>query len=155
MSVASEFCELYENATQLGSERFMRGLVRTLPRLQAAGVSLPYPDEFDELPESDLDLRLSTEERQAVDSPVAELLRELDWGEVKDEVGDPMDWFFLYDDLSDIYADVKEGFRLLDAGQPEAEAVWVWRDNFWAHWGYHNAGALKIVHYYVALNLGG
>ena len=47
--------------------------------------------------------------------------------------------------LSDVYDNLKEGFRLLDAGRPEAEAVFLWRLNFWGHWGYHNAKALKLL----------
>lgn len=43
MAVASEFCELYENATELGRESLLLGLARTLPRLHTAGVALPFP----------------------------------------------------------------------------------------------------------------
>ena len=57
--------------------------------------------------------------------------------------------------LWNIYADLKEGFLLLEAGRPEAEAVFYWRLNFWSHWGYHSAAALKLVHYYAALYLTG
>jgi hypothetical protein len=53
-----------------------------------------------------------------------------------------------------IYHDLKEGFRLMEAGRPEAEAVFEWRLLFWSHWGYHLAEALRVIHYYVALCLG-
>ena len=150
MAVAAEFCELYENAPQLGGERFMLGLFENLPRLHVAGASLPYPD--DDIPEDDLDVSLTLEERQAVDFPVLKLLDQLDWREVEERLGD---FQFLYDDLSGIHDDLKEGFRLLEAGRPEAEAVFEWRLLFWSHWGYHNANALRIVHSYVALYLRG
>jgi Domain of unknown function (DUF5063) len=153
--VASEFCGLYEQAAELGAERFLLGLARTLPRLHAAGVALPFPatDEA-EIPDDDLDVRLGVEERQAVDWPVAELLKRLNWSEVQKRLADPTaDSLSLYDDLSGIYADLKEGFLLLEAGRPEAEAVFGWRLTFWSHWGYHSAAALRLVHYYAALYL--
>ena len=152
IAVAAEFCELYENAPQLGGERFMHGLFENLPRLHVAGASLPSPDDADDIPEDDLDVRLTVEERQAVDFPVLELLEQLQWQGVVDRLGDDeTGWARLYDDLSDIHAELKEGFELLEAGRPEAEAVFGWRDGFWSHWGYHAASAFRLVHYYVAL----
>lgn len=56
----------------------------------------------------------------------------------------------LFDDLMEIYGDVQQGLRLLDAGRPEAEAVFVLRLTFWSHWGYHLVEALRVVHVYVA-----
>jgi Domain of unknown function (DUF5063) len=66
----------------------------------------------------------------------------------------PVD-FSLYEDLGETYRDLKNGFRLLEAGRPEAEAVFHWRLTFWSHWGYHNVGALRVIHYYVAGHLAG
>jgi hypothetical protein len=56
----------------------------------------------------------------------------------------------LFDDLIELYADLLEGFRLLEAGRSEAEAVFHWRLTFWSHWGYHLTEALRAVHVYVA-----
>jgi hypothetical protein len=81
IAAASAFCDLYERATQLGGERLFLGLQQVLPRLQAAAVELPLPDE--DLPDDDLDVRLTTEESQAVDTPVYELLKQLDWRTVQ------------------------------------------------------------------------
>jgi hypothetical protein len=154
IAVASEFCELYETATRIGPEAFLRSLARTLPRLHSAGLALPFPDE-DELPDEDVDVRPTLEERQAVDFPVEELLRQLDWSDVQERLSDPIQvGLRLYLDLSDVYDNLKEGF-LLEAGRPEAEAVFEWRLKFWSHWGYHNVSALRIVHHYVALYLEG
>jgi Domain of unknown function (DUF5063) len=159
MAAASEFCELYERATQLGSERFLGGLHRLLPRLQAAAAELPFPD--DEIPDDDLDVRLTQEESQAVDWPVLEVLEQLKWSTIQDELPESTAGcaspaataVFVYDDLSGIYHDLKQGFRLIEAGRPEAEAVFGWRELFWSHWGYHNAEALRVIHYYTALCL--
>lgn len=213
MSAASEFCRLYEDAKQLGSGRFLLGVARVLPRLHAAAVALPSPDDADEIPDDDLDVDLTDEQMQRVASPVGDVLDEIDWDRIREhlpesrldltaaeaieqieqlhddlrESGSPLletvmeaDWeriranlrtylpdrppperptpvpiaAFLYDDLYDTYRDLKNGFRLLDAGRPEAEAVFLWELTFWAHWGYHSVDALRVIHYYVALYLG-
>jgi hypothetical protein len=67
---------------------------------------------------------------------------------------EPAGGTMLSDDLSDIYADLKEGFRLLEAGRPEVEADFVWYQGYWSHWGYHCASAIGVVHHYVALYFG-
>ena len=55
----------------------------------------------------------------------------------------------LFDDLSDIYRDLKEGLLLYDRGQI-AEAAWEWRFKFNAHWGAHLAGAQRALHSYLS-----
>jgi hypothetical protein len=155
IAAASEFCELSESARPLGTERFLLGLARALPRLHAAGVELPYPD--DELPDDELEVDLSADEMKGL-LPVGDILTGIDWNPVGKELHDAPPWpiaVFLYDDLYDIYHDLKTGFRLIEAGRPEAEAVFHWRLNFWGHWGYHNAEALRVIHYYVATYLAG
>lgn len=200
IAAASEFCRLYEGAAELGSERLLLGLAAVLPRLQAAAVELPFPD--DAIPDNDLDVELTTEEVDAVAEPVAEVLRAIDWERIRGDLREsrpemtageaiemleetrqslpesmvedlvrardnlrkylpethspgaapdllPVD-FFLYEDLGETYRDLKSGFRLLEAGRPEAEAVFEWHHGFWSHWGYHNVDALRIVHIYVA-----
>lgn len=153
IAAASEFCELYENAEKHGHKRFLVGLAHVLPRLQAAAVELPYPDDADEIPDDDPDVDLTTAEMQSVAFP-GHILDGIDSAPIRDDLRGPPDEpveVLLYDDLCDIYRDLKNGFRILDAGRPEAEAVFYWRLNFWSHWGYSNAEALRVVHVYVAL----
>jgi hypothetical protein len=48
---------LYESAEQLGSEHFLLGLARTLPRLHAMAVELPHVESpLDDLVDKDLHL---------------------------------------------------------------------------------------------------
>jgi Domain of unknown function (DUF5063) len=167
IAAASEFCELCENAKQLGSERFLLGLHRAQPRLQAAGAELPYPDDTDEIPDDDLDLSPTPEEMGVFMRPIWDMLSEIDWEPVWKDLHEAVSprrferraqWpirAFLYDDLYDTYWCLKYGLRLIDAGRPEAEAVFYWRMYFWSEWGYHNAEALRVIHYYVALYLAG
>jgi Domain of unknown function (DUF5063) len=154
VAAAQEYCGLYERAAKLGAERFLAELERVLPRLQAVGVTLSFSDENDELPEDDPGLELTIEERQAADAPVSALLQGLDWSAVEEDLAYPAGGALLFDDLSGIYGDLKEGFRLLEAGRPEVEADFAWYHGFWSHWGYHCASALVVVHRYVALYIG-
>lgn len=53
----------------------------------------------------------------------------------------------LFDDLTDIYRDLKEGELLYTRGLV-AEAVWEWRFGFQIHWGAHLTGAQRAIHAY-------
>jgi hypothetical protein len=53
----------------------------------------------------------------------------------------------LWDDLSDIYRDLKEGLLLYRNGRI-VEAAWEWRFNFEIHWGAHLTGAQRAIHAY-------
>ena len=161
IAAASRFCELYENAELLGRDNFLLGLDRVLPRLQASAVELPYPDDADQIPDDDLDVLLTDEEGKAYLWAVSRLLQQIDWSGVQERLSEHAAGYtspateFLSDDLDGIYGDLQEGFRLIKAGRPEAEAIFYWRLGFWSHWGYHNAEALRVVHFHVALYLEG
>jgi hypothetical protein len=165
LAAASEYCQLFEAAKELGSERFLLRLARALPRLHAAGAELAFVTTDEEADE--LDLRPSLEESQVISLPVYEVLKEVDWSSRLE--GELRDWpddsarppgpiaAFLYDDLTSIYLTLKSGFRRIEYGGrgAEQEAFFEWRLQFWAHWGYHNVEALRLIHYYVALYLDG
>ena len=204
LSAGAEVCRLCEGAYGLGGEQLLVALDAGLPRLHAAAVELPYPDDNDEIPRDDLNVDLEAE-TEAVAASLHRALDELHWDRVSRELdetvpsGDeaiaqldelwsdlresdspalPTDTVqeqvrenlrrylpkeeprrppivvghgdLLFNDLIELYADLREGFRLLEAGRPEAEAVFHWRLTFWSHWGYHLAEALRVVHVYVA-----
>ena len=54
----------------------------------------------------------------------------------------------LWDDLTDIYRDIKNGLRLFNMETPDAglEAVWEWRFGYENHWGCDLMRALATVH---------
>jgi hypothetical protein len=54
----------------------------------------------------------------------------------------------LWDDLADIYRDLKNGLRLFDLGTQDAtlQAIWDWRFGYENHWGSHLMQALVTVH---------
>lgn len=51
----------------------------------------------------------------------------------------------LYDDLADIYKDLKDGLWYIERGS-EADAVFHWKNTFGFHWGQHLVDALKALH---------
>jgi hypothetical protein len=53
----------------------------------------------------------------------------------------------LFDDLTDIYHDLKRGLLIYELGEL-SEAVWEWRFNFEIHWGAHLTGAQRAIHSY-------
>lgn len=61
------------------------------------------------------------------------------------EVGD------LADDLADIWADLKGGLSLFDAGLKDAAASHWWQ-YFWIHWGMHATSGLYPLRYWIAEN---
>ena len=55
----------------------------------------------------------------------------------------------LGDDLADTWRDVKAGLNIFEAGYRDA-AGWHWRDSFTIHWGEHAAGAVAVIHFWLA-----
>ena len=54
----------------------------------------------------------------------------------------------LWDDLADIYLDLKSGLMYweIDTEESKIEASWEWRNGFDTHWGTHLARAMQTVH---------
>jgi hypothetical protein len=55
----------------------------------------------------------------------------------------------LFDDLADIWRDLKPGLELFDAGE-RGDAAKDWRFNFDIHWGRHATSALYALHCWMA-----
>lgn len=53
----------------------------------------------------------------------------------------------LWDDLSDIYDDVKLGLWLGESQASVSDVIWNWRTSFWLHWGRHALVALRAIHH--------
>jgi hypothetical protein len=60
----------------------------------------------------------------------------------------PSDFGFLYDDLHDIVSDLFGGLRLYERNHACAHrnAVWLWKLQFYVHWGKHLTNALSELH---------
>jgi len=53
------------------------------------------------------------------------------------------------DDIADIFRDVRNGLWYFDTGRLP-DAAWEWAFGFQSHWGRHAAGAIRILHAYLA-----
>ena len=56
--------------------------------------------------------------------------------------------FMVWDDLGDLYSDLKRGILLWETGIDAAreDAMWEWWFHFQGHWGEHLYRALQTVH---------
>jgi hypothetical protein len=52
----------------------------------------------------------------------------------------------VWDDLADVWRDVKSGLLALEDGEPVEDVAWQWRFDFWTHWGAHATEALRALH---------
>lgn len=115
---------------------------RLLVELHRAAIYLP-----DNCPERDTEDKLNAEDWKKVCSRFQNLPVNGYW-DVFDPLAEaPPVFNTLWDDLTDIYRDVKEGLILFDEGRVE-EAIWEWRFNFEIHWGGHLTGAQRAIHAY-------
>lgn len=150
---AAEFCGLIERAGALGREELLVSLADKLPRLYAAGATLPNVavSEDDHYEET-----FTRAEWTLLHESLKSVLGESDlyWTTpASDEEDREMLAGSLTDDLADIYRDLMSGLRQLERGVPESEVVWEWRFGLWTHWGNHAVEALRAVHAQLAQTL--
>ena len=141
--VAKRYCSWAEGPTHEPHEDMVFAR-KVLAELHLAVLDLP-----DNCPDSDTEDKISHEMWQAVCARFSELPVDGYWDVFDPLVKDKDEPVFntLWDDLSDIYRDVKEGLLLYEDGKTE-EAIWEWRFNFTIHWGAHLTGAQRAIHSY-------
>lgn len=52
----------------------------------------------------------------------------------------------LVDDLSEIYDDLQAGIAVGNLAVRMSDALWLWRETFWTHWGHHAVSVLVALH---------
>jgi len=158
--IAREFCQTVDRRASLDTDDFLGAVHILLPRLYAAGLSLPdtgvlfLDDEEDEedgqyeAPPPNPDRAGYDEWRQLYHS-LQELIGDHDSYR---EVFDPYEPLTegevtgsLADDLADTYRDLRAGLAAWDRGD-SGNALWEWRFGFECHWGEHVTGALRALH---------
>ena len=153
---ARNYCRLMESCHERSSEQFFADLLRCLSDL--CGAALDIPDRISENGpggNSNTDLQsksvIPQEERavfsRVVQERVAMSVNGLVQGSAEREE-DRSRYLMYFDDLSDVYFDLKEGLNIWDNGSSDAmaEAIWVWRFGYQTHWGYHLMDALRTTH---------
>ena len=156
-AAAREFCATIELAGSLSLFAFLSRLRVELPTLYAAATQLPDSASVSEgtgeqtLPsEARAEIRRLLHARLATIPPYWQVFDPYEHTSVRDEgmtaAPEPLA-SDLWDDLSDIYDDVKLGLWLGEVQAPLSDAVWSWHTSFWLHWGRHSLNALQAIHH--------
>ncbi|MHC5058320.1 MAG: DUF5063 domain-containing protein [Planctomycetota bacterium] len=146
---AREFINFIDKIEKCERPRLYADLLRLLTLLAAAGLALPPCGEGGEGEYGEM--RLSHEDWQriagAVGRVTAPAIRELTADAGEDDP-DALRAEMLWDDLADVYRDLRHALRIFDLGTEDAraEAVWQWRFDYESHWGEHLFSALQTVH---------
>lgn len=156
--LAERFCTLIESLQNGAVPGLFHSLEELLAQIHIAILSVEMDSADDEHPEFEK-MEMSHKEwghiaetiRIATGKQSADLMA---WHEElrdKEETGDDYcatrAWM-LWDDLADIYRNLKNGLVLWKLASPpaKAEAAWTWRFNFESHWGEHLFRASMSVH---------
>ena len=130
VQTAQAFCELIENHPAMSDTAFFSTCTQLLAFLYGDALDLPDVAPCE----------------QAVSEPAIaeESQRALEALGVRLGSRDAL----LFDDLRDIYLDLRRGldFHVSDADCGRREALWTWKILFYAHWGKHAAHAFGILH---------
>ncbi|MHC4251250.1 MAG: DUF5063 domain-containing protein [Planctomycetota bacterium] len=146
---AREFCDFIDEIEKGEHPRLYADLLRLLTLLAAAGLALPPCGEGGE---AEYDgMRLRHEEWKRVGGTVgrvtAPAVKELTADAAEDDP-DARRAEMLWDDLADVYRDLRSALRIYELGTEDAraEAAWQWRFGYESHWGAHLFSALQTVH---------
>ncbi|MCE5268919.1 MAG: DUF5063 domain-containing protein [Planctomycetaceae bacterium] len=146
---ATAYCELIDSAANGKPPHFYQQLLTSMSRLARSANELPQVCSSEEVECGGhrmthdewglLARRLS----DVVGREVAELMA-TDDAKTASSVRAVM----LFDDLADIYRDLRDGMRFycLKTDKGIEEAIWQWRFDYEAHWGQHLFDALHTVH---------
>lgn len=160
---ARRYCAQIER-TEKTREKWMGLVLESLADLYAAGLKLPSPEI------SDQDIRppdsydMTHDDWRKIVEHISGILGELDvykrffkctppWKEDND---DEVVMGTLWDDLADVYRDVKPGLRAWEAGNDAylPEVVFEWRCTLGYHWGRHATNAMRALHERVREGIG-
>lgn len=156
--VATDYCGFIESLRDGRPQKFYTDLELLLARLHISILPL-----IAEVNESKMDLlgsaRLGHEQWTIVSEQVAQITNEetsqlLEWHEHAWNTAKLDDNYcairasMLWDDLADIYLDLKNGLNCwaINTNESKIEAAWEWRFGFDSHWGTHLARAMQTVH---------
>lgn len=162
--LATEYCDLVETYDQGTPATLRLRMLDLIPRLYAAGLTLPSTDVLyaEDAPDSELDDdeavgpkqpdpdRLAPGPRRALYDGLSEFFGDVNhYREIFDPwepaEGDSEVRGSLADDLADIYLDLKCGLLKWNREQT-GPALWQWRFGLENHWGEHATGAIRALH---------
>ena len=138
VSLVREYKALVDGAATLTAHRFLSACAALLPRIYAAGISLP-----DTQPDSE-------DITRTVESPMEALSNLLGRCDPYLEIFDPYVeeapvHGVISDDLAEIYLDIVNPLISFDAGHVN-DAVWEWKFNIRGHCGDHIVDTMRAIH---------
>jgi len=149
LKAARQYMALMENGKVI-EEEFFREIIKILSQLYSAGLSLKdIPLKYSN---ANTEFHIPEEEILKIPANILSFIGSLYYNEIFNPTqlnSEPVTGC-LYDDLTDIYKDLKRAFYLLDhIGTDKAveEALWQLNFSFKHHWGDHAIDALRYLHY--------
>lgn len=156
--VANEYCTLIESLSGERPPQFYTDLELLLSRLHLAILPIIADAESADTRVAE-SVEMNHEEWKIIANRITRVTNDetdqlYDWHIDSWKTKDPADNYcairasMLWDDLADIYRDLKNGLSLwgLNTNESRSEASWEWRFNFESHWGTHIARALQTIH---------
>jgi hypothetical protein len=143
---AERYCALVEGARAYRRREYAALLVESLAGLVWAAARLP---DLEPTP-GDLPDQPTHEDWSERAGAVGQILGQwTQYWTTTETVGDDepeVTTLPLWDDLADVWRDVKQGLLALEGDAPVEDVVWEWRWGFWMHWGAHATEALRALH---------
>jgi hypothetical protein len=145
---AQAYCDFIDGWHDKGVREPFTNLLRLLSNLAKSGVAIPF-----DMAEKDVEYieridqarwrTIATEINEVTGLACAALV-----SEHADDEEAQVRASMLWDDLADIYRDLRHGLDLYTLGGSEhlAQAAWQWRFGYESHWGAHLFRALTTVH---------
>lgn len=157
VGAARTFCGHLE-AIPPDRQVWMKRLLESLAQLYAAAHRLPdleWKEDGDRVPKT---FRMDHEQWRALAETLRSALGEREgyWHHFDPTLQgpdkEPESLGLLWDDLADIYRDVRPGLHVWDSGEdqllPAAVFEWKW-PGFYHHWGLHAVDAIRALHWWV------
>lgn len=145
---AESYCQVIDHVQENGAEDLIDRMLSLLPRLLHGAAELPAVEPLTdvEAPDTGHD---AWSERFAAINDVLGAGTYAYWTTMAVQASpEPpgVVYWWVADDLADIWRDLRGGLQLLAVGASMADVVWEWRFTFESHWGAHAIEALRALH---------
>ncbi|MCD4792721.1 MAG: DUF5063 domain-containing protein [Bacteroidales bacterium] len=151
---ARNYCMLLEKKRKINPIQFFTDIQKQLLELYSKAISLPT---FEIISNVDFDDKLDYDTLDGVKKQTDKLLGNYQfYWSIFNPIENKMDkekavCNDLFDDLIDIYKDIKYYLLIFDKNTIESQenAAWAMQFYFWYHWGNHAIDALRAMHYII------
>jgi|GEM_PF-3112197 len=146
-SDAAAYCSFVENLGSGDRKQLYSNLLRLLSALAKSACEIPLasPARDHARPKENDDEKLRQIGSNILDAVTPGCTALAEYYSSNEEARSRV--WMLWDDLTDIYCDLRKGLDLYATGGNDEieEAVWIWAFNFGSHWGHHLYRALQTI----------